>query len=361
MARSVPPGGSSPPVPTPRALPRPTTSVEPPTLSHPLVSVVVVNYCQWRNTARLVRQLRRSHAVRDGLADVVVVDNASPPHRLAKRTGKLLGVSVTRPDHNTGFAKAVNRGAKQTRGRWVLLINPDVTVPDGFLDDVLAAADRTEFHDPACGVIGFQLRNRDGSPQASAGPFPTLANTLAGLILPRSRRKCRHQSLAGPHPVPWVTGGCALVRRDCFDRLGGLDEAYFLYYEDVDFCRRARAEGWTVWYDPGVVVTHHWPLHDRKVSAPLRLMTRHALVTYARKHWSGWRAGVLGGVVRFEAAVRQSGAWLRGEPDAAECYRDLRRVICDVTRGRWPAALKRIKAAAVRLAPVAAAQDGKTV
>ncbi|HEY2785315.1 MAG TPA: glycosyltransferase family 2 protein [Fimbriiglobus sp.] len=361
MALAVPPGGSSPPAPEPRAAPRPYTPAGLPHVSYPHVTVVVVNYCQWKNTARLVRQLRRSHAIRDGLADIVVVDNASPPHRLAKRAGRMIGVSVTRPDHNTGFAKAVNRGAKQTRGQWVLLINPDVTVPDGFLDDVLAAADLAVAFDPACGVVGFQLRNRDGSPQASAGPFPTLSNTLAGLVLPRARRKCRHQSLAGRHPVPWVTGGCALVRRDCFDRLGGLDETFFLYYEDVDFCHRARAAGWTVWYEPTVVVTHHWPLHDRKVPAPLRLMTRHALVTYARKHWSVWQAAVLRGVVRVEAVVRQFGAWLRGEPDAAECYRDLQRVVGLVARGNLAAATTRIKAAAVRLAPVAAAQDGKTV
>jgi N-acetylglucosaminyl-diphospho-decaprenol L-rhamnosyltransferase len=361
MAPAVPPGGRSSPAQDPRVQPRPARPAAPPAVARPLVSVVVVNYCQWKNTARLVRQLRRSHAVRDGLADVVVVDNASPPHRLAKRTGKLLGVSVTRPDHNTGFAKAVNRGAKQTRGEWVLLVNPDVTVPDGFLDDVLAAADKAVTTDPACGVIGFQLRNRDGSPQASAGPFPTLSNTLLGLILPRARRKCRHQSLGGRHQVPWVTGGCALVRRDCFDRLGGLDESFFLYYEDVDFCHRARAAGWTVWYEPAVVVTHHWPLHARPVPAPLRLMTRHALVTYARKHWPWGPAAILRGVVRVEAIIRQAGAWFRGEPDAAECYGDLRRVVGFLARGNLIAAGVRIRAAAGRLAPVAAAQDGKTV
>src|SRR5262249_22546793 len=126
MAPAVPPGGSSPPAQDPRALPRVARPAAAPDLARPLLSVVVVHYCQWKNTAPLPRHLRRSHAVRDGLADVVVVDNASPPHRLAKRTGKLLGVSVTRPDHNTGFAKAVNRGAKQTRSEWVLLLNPDV-------------------------------------------------------------------------------------------------------------------------------------------------------------------------------------------------------------------------------------------
>src|SRR5207244_6123700 len=140
---------------------------------------------------------------------------------------------------------------------------------------------------------GFRLRNRDGSGQASSGPFPTLLNTVAGLLLPRSRRKCRHRSDPGRQTVSWVTGGCLMVRRACFEQLGGLDESFFLYYEDVDFCRRAAAAGWGVWFDPALEVTHHWPLHARRVPAPLRLITRHALLTYARRYWPAWQARLL--------------------------------------------------------------------
>ena len=73
-----------------------------------------------------------------------------------------------------------------------------------------------------------------------------------------------------------MTGCCLLVRRECWEELGGFDEDFFLYYEDVDLCRRARAAGWSVWYEPAVRVTHYRPLHTRPVPAPLRLMTRHA-------------------------------------------------------------------------------------
>jgi GT2 family glycosyltransferase len=330
---------------------------------------VVVNFCQWRNTARLVRQLRRSVACRTGTAGVVVIDNHSPKHPLTRRLRRLDGVTIRRTRRNLGFARAVNHGCRLTRtikpaaaphGRWVLLLNPDVTVPDGFLDDVIASLDATTAADPAVGVVGFRLRNPDGSRQASAGPFPTLAGTASGLLLPRSRRKCRHHDGPGRRPVPWVTGGCLLVRRDCFAALGGLDESFFLYYEDVDFCRRAGAAGWSVWYDPTLEVTHHWPLHARRVPAPLRLMTRHALLTYARKHWPAWQSAVLGGLIRSEAAARRLFARLRGDRPAAACYAELGRLVVDVRRGWADAARARLAATAAHLDPIAAEQDGRT-
>ncbi|HET6571990.1 MAG TPA: glycosyltransferase family 2 protein, partial [Fimbriiglobus sp.] len=286
MAVAAPPPTNAPST-APRLRTRPPrggTAIETPQLS-----VVIVNFCQWKNTARLTRQLRRCEAVRRGAAEIVIVDNHSPANRAAKRLCRLSGVSVVRNGENRGFARAVNRGGRLSRGEWVLLLNPDVTVPDGFLDDVLDAAQRWPARDPKAGVVGFQLRNRDGTKQASSGPFPTLVGTVAGLMLPRSRRKTRHRPRAERRPVPWATGGCLLVRRDCYEEVGGLDENFFLYYEDVDFCRRARRAGWSVWYEPDLRVTHHFPLHARAVPPPLRLVTRHALLTYSRKHWPRWQ------------------------------------------------------------------------
>ncbi len=322
------------------------------------LSVVIVNFCQWKNTARLVRQLRRSAAVRAGQAHVQVIDNGSPANRLAGRVARLRGVSVRRFDQNLGFAAAVNRGVRLSGGPWVLLLNPDVTVPDGFLDDVSGAIARADAS--AAGVVGFRLLNRDGSPQPSAGPFPSFARTLAGLVVPRARRKCRVNHGTARREVEWATGGCLLVRRECFEQLGGLDESFFLYYEDVDFCQRAAAHGWGVWFDPALEVTHHWPLHARRVPAPLRLITRHALLTYARRHWSGWQARLLGGAVWTEAAARQLWALARGDADAARCHGQLRQLVGDVTSGREPAAAERVRFAAGFLNPIAAEQDGRT-
>src|SRR5262249_2914091 len=156
-------------------------------------------------------------------------------------------------------------------GQWFLLLNPDMSVPEGFIDGALALADELTASNPRAGIVGFQLRNSDGSRQLSAGPFPTLMSTLTGLLLPRSRRKYRLPRARGWCRVPWVTGCCLLVRRACLEDLGGLDEDYFLYYEDVDLCRRARARGWSVWYEPAVWAVHRHPLHGRGVSPLVRL------------------------------------------------------------------------------------------
>jgi GT2 family glycosyltransferase len=381
MALAVPSGGSPPPTDLRPDAPTPAPSLAlSPVASHarrrsatptPAVSVVIVNFCQWRNTARLVGQLRRSVSVRTGAADVVVVDNHSPSHPVVRKLEKTHGVTVRRFSRNLGFARAVNRGVTEPGGGrrsrtaappsdWVLLLNPDVTVEDGFLDDVVTAVEKLAAAEPTAGVVGFRLLNRDGSAQASSGPLPTLWRTIAGLFLPRSRRKCTHRPEPTRQPVDWVTGGCLLVRRDCFQQLGGLDESFFLYYEDVDFCRRAAAAGWSVWFDPSLEVTHHWPLHARRVPAPLRLMTRHALLTYAKKHWSGWRASVMNAVVWSEAALRQVWATVRGDSDASRCYGQLRRLVGDVVAGRDKDARRRIRYAAAFLDPIAAEQDGRT-
>jgi GT2 family glycosyltransferase len=204
------------------------------------------------------------------------------------------------------------------------------------------------------------MRNRDGSAQASSGPFPTLLRTLGGLFLPRSRRKCTHRPEPTRQPVDWVTGGCLLVRRACFQQLQGLDESFFLYYEDVDFCRRAAEAGWSVWFDPSLEVTHHWPLHARRVPAALRLMTRHALLTYSKKHWGGWRSRLMSAVVWGEAALRQAWAGVRGDWDASRCYGQLRKLVGDVAADRDRDARRRIRYAAAFLDPIAAEQDGRT-
>lgn len=389
MALAVPPGGPPPstdlqpdavltlPPARPSALtqaPAHSRRWSTPSSVTPTLTVVIVNFCQWRNTARLVGQLRHSVAIRTETANIVVVDNHSPFHPVMRKLEKLHGVSIRRFNRNLGFARAVNRGVTElprpsagsvrvttaTPSEWVLLLNPDVTLEDGFLDDVLTAIEKLRVADPAAGVVGFRLRNRDGSGQASSGPFPTLGRTLAGLFLPRSRRKCTHRPESTRQPVDWVTGGCLLVRRECFEQLGGLDEAFFLYYEDVDFCQRATAAGWNVWFDPSLEVTHHWPLHARRVPAPLRLMTRHALLTYARKHWTGLRPSVMNTVVWVEASVRQAWATIRGDWDAARCYGQLRRLVTDLAAGREKEARRRIRYAAAFLNPIAAEQDGRT-
>src|SRR5262249_27797242 len=151
--------------------------------------VVVVNYLHWDDTARVIRQLRASPAHRQGLAEVVVVDNHSPPHPLVRRLRRATGISLRRWRANHGFARAVNEGFRLSRGDSLLLLTPDTAVPPGFLDAVLARADHLAAAEPRAGIVGFRLADDDGAWQLSTGRFPTLASTLLGMLRPRHRRK----------------------------------------------------------------------------------------------------------------------------------------------------------------------------
>ncbi len=309
-------------------------------LGLPRLSVVIVNYRQWDKTEELVRHLQTSVALRRGDAEIVIVDNHSPPHPIVKRLRRQPHVSLRRWPRNRGFARAVNEGCRLSQGDWFLLLNPDTTPAEEFLDGVMTLLEGLEAN---AGIVGFHLRNSDGTRQHSAGPFPTLWSTLARIVLPRSRRK--YQALRTPQrcQVAWVTGCCLLVRRECLRDLGGLDEDYFLYYEDVDLCRRAHQRGWSVWYDPNLHVVHHHPLHQRAVPAVLRMVTRHSLMTYAAKHWPAWQFRMLTHIVQSETALRRLRAWWSGDGQDAKLLATLTDICRDLRSGRRVDAEKRIE------------------
>src|SRR5437870_948325 len=135
----------------------------------PRLSVVVVNYRQWDETETLVRHLQNAASVQRGDAEIVIVDNHSPRHPVIKRLRRQPNVSLRRWQQNRGFARAVNEGCRLSQGRWFLLLNPDVTVPKGFLEGLVALADRLDKEEPRTGVVGFDLRNSDGTRQFSSG------------------------------------------------------------------------------------------------------------------------------------------------------------------------------------------------
>jgi N-acetylglucosaminyl-diphospho-decaprenol L-rhamnosyltransferase len=320
-----------------------------PTLGRPRLSVVIVNYRQWDETIALVRQLSACDCVQRGAAEIVIVDNHSPRHPAIAKLRRTPHVSLRRWSANHGFARAVNEGCRLSQGDWFLLLNPDVTLSDDFLGQVLTHSERLTQTDPRLGVVGFHLRNPDGSRQLSTGPIPSLLGTLARLALPRRRRKYHTQPTVDPQPTPWVTGCCLLLRRECLEDLGGLDEQFFLYYEDVDLCQRARAKNWTVWYDPTLAVVHHHPLHNRPQPAALRLVTRHSLMTFARKHWPAWQARILARIIRAEGRWRSWWSRWKSDPHEAQVFRHLRDLAGDFLADQPGLARQRLEAVISKL------------
>ncbi len=340
----------------PRQVPRQAPRL--PARPIPRLSVVVVNYRQWRDTAELVRQLHQFPAFRRGSAEVVVVDNASPPHPIRGQLRRLPGVRLRLWRRNRGFARAVNEGCRLARGEWLLLLNPDVALGPGFLDQVVSVAERRAAAEPELGLLGFRLRDPDGGEQRSTGPFPGFFGTLARLLLPRALRKYDLLPKAGPRTVDWVTGCCLMARRACWEDLGGFDPAFFLYYEDVDLCRRARLRGWKVGYEPMLSAAHHRPLQARDVSPHLRLVTRHALLTYASKHWPTWQAHLLARIVGVEATARRWLALLQGKSEAAVTFAEIGHLAADCIADRPDRARRRLRRAVIREEESRAVADG---
>jgi GT2 family glycosyltransferase len=294
---------------------------EPPASRDPCITVVIVNYNEWPDTLPLVRSLANSAEIATGSAEIVVVDNASedpvPQELLAAR-----GVQLVARTDNGGFAVAVNAGWAVARGRWILVLNPDVVVPEDCLGMVVARIQRLEAEpSQGTGIVGFGLRNPDGSRQPSVGAFPSLPRTVWEQLIPRPRRKYQADWRTRPVPVPWVTGACMLVNTNLLAALGGMDEDFFLYYEEVALCRSAWRAGWCVAFDPSLSVIHLHPLQNRTLSPKMRVITRHSKLLYFRKHLPRWQFVLLTWIITLEARVLGQQARRRGRSEETRAWR----------------------------------------
>jgi GT2 family glycosyltransferase len=265
----------------------------------PDVSVIIVT----RNTCALTCTAIES--VLDAGAEIIVVDNASSDGT-AETVGKRFpSVRLLRSESNLGFARAVNRAAHETQGRFLLLLNSDAALKPGSLAEAVSWMDAH----PDCGVAGAQLLNPDGSRQNSIANFPTLATELLNKSLLRwlfpRRYPGKEQRFSEPVDVESVVGAFMLIRRETWEAIGGLDERYFFFLEETDFCRQARARGWRVVHLSQVEVLHGQGQSVKVVSAEARIeYWRSRYQYFAKNHKS------LLPLLRVGLCVRLVADWL---------------------------------------------------
>jgi GT2 family glycosyltransferase len=220
------------------------------------LSIAIVNW----NTRDLLAKCLSSlyDTINDLSFDVWVVDNASSDASVEMVRETFPAVHIIENTENVGFARANNQAINFSQGRYVLLFNSDAIATPFSVQSLVGLAESK----PEAGVIGARLLNPDGSFQASHTPFPTLwqeffilsglGRLLNGPWYP-SRGPDENN---GPQLVDSIEGACMLVRRKALEKVGGLDEGYFMYAEEVDWCYAMKGAGWQVWYQPAARVIH---------------------------------------------------------------------------------------------------------
>lgn len=306
------------------------------------LSILVVTYNSSRLIDTLLRHLQPEAQRCD--AELVVVDNASHDGTADLIATRHPWVRLVRSAENLGFAAGNNLAVRHARGRWLLMLNPDALPEPGAIARGLALM---EAH-PEVGLGGGRLVDAGGTTQPSARMFPTLFQefaVLSGMAARRPRsRLWGHLDRTWADPqmeaaVDWVPGAFALMSTELFRRLGGFDERFFLYYEEVDLCRRIREAGLTVRYWPQLRIEHIGGESARTVEgqtvsgagAQLTLWRIRSGLLYYRKHHG---LGTAWAVNRLESGWHRLRAWRaarRGQAaKAAES-----RALCGLLARAW--------------------------
>jgi GT2 family glycosyltransferase len=252
-----------------------------------LVSILIVNFRAYTELACCLDSLQRFLA--DDL-EVIVVDHVSEPAATAHLVGRFPWIRLIAVGVNPGFAAGVNRAAREARGRYLLLLNPDCLV-EGDVARPMAAWLDTH---PKVAVSGPLVREADGSVQASARRFPNVTTGLAGRttwlsrVWPTNRWTRRNlvarEVLHDPLEVDWVSGACMMVERRAFESVGGMDEQFFLYWEDADLCFRLKRAGWLTVYNPVAGITHLTSRSSGQARKQSLIAFHRSAYRYFRKH-----------------------------------------------------------------------------
>jgi N-acetylglucosaminyl-diphospho-decaprenol L-rhamnosyltransferase len=258
-----------------------------------------------------------------GAPEVVVVDNGSKDGSVAALHVAHPDVRVVEPNRNLGYAAAANRGIAVTSAPIVAVGNPDLVVAPGTAAALLARFDA----EPDLGALGPAIDNPDGtrypSARAHASNVDAVGHAVLGRLFPRNRFTRRYRQLDATwdraRDVDWVSGALVYLRRSALDSVGGWDERYFMYMEDVDLGWRLHRLGWRVGYEPAGHATH---VQGASTAAhPYRMIIEHhrSVFRFAERRWHGARRLLLlpaAGFLALRALVDLAARALRTRPEA---------------------------------------------
>jgi N-acetylglucosaminyl-diphospho-decaprenol L-rhamnosyltransferase len=219
-------------------------------------SVIIVEYKDIETVRSAVRSIAAN--LSDIESEIFVVSNSLyGPDTQRYLKAELPDVNLIFNRENVGFAKACNQGIKESKGEFILLINPDACLLDKSIGSALDLMKKNN----RIAILGPMIIDARGATQDSCRDFMTfgklLKRTFKRISTSRSNGICETEDLHGVRSVDWVSGACMLIRREAINKEGLLDERYFMYVEDMDWCRTFWRGGWEVWYQPGWKVEHN--------------------------------------------------------------------------------------------------------
>lgn len=264
------------------------------------LSIIIVN---WNTKKLLIDCLTSILGQTEKLNyEVIVVDNGSSDGSVAAvRKLRVKGLQVIENTENLGFAKANNQAIQQAKGEYILLLNSDTIIVDNALEKLVTFARCDE----KIGLVGPRLLNFDGTPQPSVAPFFTLFKVFVWLF---TGDRFLYSSPNKATGVDWLMGAALMAKRRMIEEIGGLDEDFFMYVEEVDWCYRAKKAGWSVWFYPSAQITHlvRGSSPEGKQKAVLEIYK--GLLRFYGKNFACWQLTVLKFLLLAKAGI----AWVIG-------------------------------------------------
>lgn len=261
----------------------------------PDLSIIIVSW----NVQALLRGCLQSVVAEQGSLrlQVIVVDSASTDGSAEMVAAEFPWVELLACTENVGFPRGNNLGIAKAYGRYILLLNPDTILHDDALTEMVHFLQQN----PAVGVVGPQLLNEDGTVQSSRRRFPSLTTAffestwLQPLAPQRVLDRYYVLDVADDETavVDWVMGACLMTRQEIVAAVGGMDEAYFMYSEELDWCRRIQAAQWQVVYFPQARVTHFQGKSSEQVVVNRHIYFNQAKLRYFRKYHGRLQTAVL--------------------------------------------------------------------
>ena len=272
------------------------------------LSIIIVNY----NTKKLLKEAVDSVLLKTKNIkyEIFIIDNNSSDNSITyfkKHFSNNNNIKIISNNKNLGFAKANNIGIKKAKGKFILLLNPDTLIQDNVLSEILIWMEKN----PKIGIASCALKNPDGSIQSTGGFFPNIIKvfswmTIEDIPFVAKIIKPFHPSDSNFYKkiqdIDWVTGAFFLMRRELINKVGLLDEDYFMYTEEVDYCYRVNKANWEIKYNPKWSIIHYGGASSDSEFAILSEYK--GIKLFYKKHYPKWQYPLLSFLLKIGALGR---------------------------------------------------------